>query len=100
MEVQNVSLNSANVRYNNANDETKVYDISANVSIQNGTAISFDGGVVKKDDVQLASFNMWGDTLNPSFQGLEISESCNVLTIIGEFIESVKAHVSTNSINI
>ena len=100
MEVQSIALNSANVRYNNANDEKRVYDIEANVNIQGQNVYGFESGVIKKEDVQIATFSMWGENLNPSFQGLSATEMCAVLMAINEFIDSVKQNVETSPIQI
>ena len=100
MEVQSIALNSANVRYNNANDEKRVYDIEANVNIQGQNVYGFESGVIKKENVQVATFSMWGDNLNPSFQGLEPNERCSVLMAINDFIASVEQNVETSPIQI
>lgn len=100
MAVQSIALNSANVRYNNANDEKRVYDIEANVNIQGQNVNGFESGVIKKDNIQVATFSMWGTNLNPSFQGLEPAEMCEVLMAINEFITSVRQDIETNPINI
>lgn len=100
MEVQSIALNSANVRYNNANDESRVFDIEANVNIQRQNVNGFESGVIKKEDVQIATFSMWGENLSPSFQGLSATEMCAVLMDINDFIESVKANVAASPINI
>ena len=55
---------------------------------------------IKKEDVQIATFSMWGDNLNPSFQGLEPNEMCSVLMAINDFIASVKQNVETSPIQI
>ena len=100
MEVQSIALNSANVRYNNANDEKRVYDIESNVNIQGQNVNGFESGVIKKENVQVATFSMWGENLNPSFQGLSATEMCAVLMAINDFIESVKVKVSTTDFNV
>lgn len=100
MEVQSIALNSANVRYNNANDEARVFDIESNVNIQSQNANSFDGGMVKRDEVLVATFNMWGTNLNPSFQNLEASEMCDVLMAINDFIAAVKENILTTTIDV
>lgn len=100
MNVQSVTLNSANVRYNNGNEESRVYDIESNVNIQGQSVNGFDGGVVKKDGVQMATFTAWGNNLNPSFQNMEATEMCNVLMAINEFMAAVKSSVSTKTIEL
>lgn len=100
MEVQSIALNSANVRYNNANDEKRVYDIEANVNIQGQNVYGFESGVIKKENVQVATFSMWGEDLNPSFKGLSGTERCAVLMAINDFIASVEQNVETSPIQI
>lgn len=100
MEVQGIELNSANVRYNNANDEARVYDIESNVSIQGQNVNGFDGGIVKKGETVVASFNAWGGNVNPSFQNLEVSVMCDVLVAINDYIASVKETVATKVIEL
>lgn len=100
MEVQSIALNSANVRYNNANDEARVFDIESNVNIQGGNVNGFEGGIVKEDGLQVATFTMWGTNLNPSFQNLDASKMCEVLMAINEFIASVKENVATKAIEL
>lgn len=98
MNVQGVALNSANVRYDNANEETRVYDIESNVNIQISNVNGFDSGIVKENGVQVATFSVWGNNLNPSFINLDVTKMCDVLMAINDFTESVKAHVENNPI--
>ena len=100
MNIQRVSLNSANVRYDNANEESRVYDIEANANINGKTVSGFDGGVVMKDGVQMATFSKWGTNLNPNFHNLEATEMCEVLMAINDFIESVTENVSNKTIEL
>lgn len=90
--VQSIALNSANVRYNNAIDAEKIYDIETNVNIQGTNVISFDGGVVKKSTIIVASFSMYGDhRLNINFQNVDdTTEMCSILNAINEFINNVE----------
>lgn len=100
MKVQGIELNSANVRYNNANDEARVYDIESNVSIQGQNVNGFDGGIVKMGETVVASFNAWGGNVSPSFQNLEVTEMCAVLMAINDYIASVKETVATKVIEL
>ena len=90
--VQSIALNSANVRYNNAIDTEKIYDIETNVNIQGTSVISFDGGVVKKSTIIVASFSMYGNHhLNINFQNVDdTTEMCSILNAINEFINNVE----------
>lgn len=100
MKVQGVNLNSANVRYNNANEETRVYDIEANASIQGQEVGGVDGGIVKKNGIVVANFSAWGNSVNPNFQGLDVNEMCAVLVAINDFVLSVKKAVSEKVIEL
>lgn len=100
MEVQSIALNSANVRYNNANDESRVFDIEANVNIQSGDVNGFESGIVKEDGVQVATFTTWFNNFNPSFQDMDASKMCEVLMAINDFVASVKNNVSTKAIEL
>lgn len=100
MEVQKISLNNANIRYNNANDSARVYDIEANFQTHGGEVDSVDSGLVTSNDVQLATFSKWDVNLNPSFQTVDVEEQCKVLVAINEFIASVTENVKTSTINI
>ena len=96
-----VKLNSANVSCDNSIDTERVYDIKANANLQGDNLSSMDSGVVKKDDVQVATFNMWGENFNPSFNGVtDAMEMCNILMAITNFIANVKAELVNNPIEI
>lgn len=100
MNVQSVALNSANVQYNNANDETRTYDISANVLIQGNDVNNFENGNLTLNGMIKVTFNIWGDTFNCSFNDVAIEEQCQMLQAIHDFADSVKAQVSTTPISL
>ena len=101
MKVDFTKLNSANVSADNKVDESRVYDIEARVNIQGQSANSIDSGVVKKGDVEVATFSSWGESsLSPNFTGVEATEMCAILMAINEFIADVKTKVSETTIEI
>lgn len=94
-------LNSANVSCDNSVDTERVYDIKANANLQGDNLSSMDSGVVMKDDVQVATFNMWGENFNPSFNNVsDVMEMCAILTAITTFIANVKSELNNNPIEI
>ena len=94
-------LNSANVTVENTVNETIVYDIKAKANINNEELTSLDNGVVAKDGVNVATFNMWGNSFNPSFQGVtDATEMCAILMAITSFIADVKEALVNEPINI
>ena len=94
-------LNSANVSCDNSVDTERVYDIKANANLQGDNLSSMDSGVVMKDGVQVATFNMWGDNFNPSFNNVtDVMEMCAILTAITTFIANVKSELNNNPIEI
>lgn len=96
MSVQSVALNSANVQYNNMNDESRIYDISANALIQNNEVSNFESGVLSINGIIKVTFNIWGETFNCSFNDVAIEEQCQMLQAIHEFADSVKALLTIN----
>jgi hypothetical protein len=94
-------LNSANVSCDNSVDTERVYDIKANANLQGDNLSSMDSGVVMKDGVQVATFNMWGENFNPSFNNVaDVMEMCAILTAITTFIANVKSELANNPIEI
>ena len=94
-------LNSANVSCDNSVDTERVYDIKANANLQGDNLSSMDSGVVMKDDVQVATFSMWGENFNPSFNNVsDVMEMCAILTSITTFIANVKSELANNPIEI
>ena len=94
-------LNSANVTADNSVDTEKVYDINANVNISGNSVNSIDGGSVKKDDVQVATFSRWGDnSLNINFMNVDAMTMCSIIPEVNTFIEAVETKVQTETIEI
>ena len=94
-------LNSANVTADNSVDTEKVYDINANVNISGNSVNSIDGGSVKKDDVQVATFSRWGEnSLNINFMNVDAMAMCSIITEVNAFIEAVETKVQTETIEI
>ena len=101
MNVQSIALNSANVRYNNANDELKKYNISANITISNGAVTSGDSGEVRVEDPVVAQFNFWNkNNLNISYMGVNAEYQCEINQEINDFIEAVILAVSVSPVKI
>jgi hypothetical protein len=94
-------LNSANVTADNSVDTEKVYDINANVNISGNSVTSIDGGSVKKDDVQVATFSRWGEnSLNINFMNVDAMAMCSIITEVNAFIEGVETKVQTETIEL
>lgn len=97
--VKALNLNSANVKYDNSVDTEKVYDISANVNIDNGSIRSYDAGVVLKEGMQVANFSKWGEnSQSMSFQVSDVTEMCNIIAAVNTFYTDVETEVATNPI--
>ena len=89
--VQKVKTNSSNELYNNANDEARVYDIEANVSIVEGVMNNMESGVVKKGGMRVAGFNLWDENrLNITYQGVDVAERNDINVAVDGFINEVK----------
>lgn len=91
-------VRNATVCVDNSVDTGRVYDISADVSIQGQSTVeSFQNGTVMKDGVQVASFNCWGDGTNVgiNYTGIASEKQCEVLEAVGAFIKDVKGKVES-----
>lgn len=100
--VNAVKMNSANVKYDNSVDTERVYDIEANANLNGNKVVSMDGGVVRLEGVQKASFNMYGNhQQNVNFMGIEdVSDKCNILMAIDAFIGNVESAVEVSPLNV
>lgn len=96
-----IKLNSANVTADNSADVEKKYEITAKVNISGNSVNSIDGGSVKKDDVQVATFSRWGEnSLNINFMNVDAMAMCSIITEVNAFIEAVETKVQTETIEI
>lgn len=100
--VKSVKLNSANVKYDNSVDTERVYEIEANANLNGNKVGSMDGGVVRLNGVQKASFNMYGNHLqNINYNNVEdVKDKCAILMAIDAFIGDVEAAVEVSPLNI
>lgn len=94
-------LNSANVSADNSVDMERVYDIHANVNIVDSNVNSIEGGIVKKGEVQVATFSKGGEKqLYINFDGAEAIEMCDIINAINEFYSNVSEKVTLEKIEI
>lgn len=95
--VKIVNLISALVRMDNSTDESRTYDIAANVGISgSGNQVNnFDTGTVEKEGVQVAVFSCYGGqgNLSISYQGIEPAEQVQVLEAVSGFMQEVEQAV-------
>lgn len=101
MKVDFTKLNSANVSANNSVDESKVYDITANVNVNENKVSNIDNGRVSKNGVEVASFSKWGENnSNKSFYGVSDEEQCVILNEINAFCRYVNEKLEVEPITI
>lgn len=101
MKVNAVKMNSANVKYDNSVDAERVYDIESNVNFQESRIVSFDGGVVKKDEVVKATFHKHGNNQEGlTFQNVEREEKCAIIEAVDAFFAEVEVSVVESPINV
>lgn len=94
-------VNRFNVTVSNVDDESRKYAISAEAQIADGNVENINNGVVKENDVQVATFNRWSaNNLNVNFNNIAAAESCDVLTAINAFVDSVEELSDVAYINI
>lgn len=93
---------SATVKYTNLDDETRKFDISADVNIQDKKVTNFNSGVVsKKESVDYgnANFGAAQDLSYFSFNsnGLNMEETKEAVSSVLAFIEDVKENVESHN---
>lgn len=99
--VNAVKLNSANVKYDNSVDAERVYDIESNVNFQDGNIVSFDGGVVRKDEVVKATFSKHGNNQESlTFQNVERELKYAIIEAVDAFFADVEVSVVESPINV
>ena len=100
--VKAVKLNSANVKYDNSVDTERVYDIEANANLNDNKVVSMDGGAVRLEGVQKASFSLYGNhQVNYNLMGVEdIDAQCNIIKAIHSFVTEVESAVEVSPLNV
>ena len=91
-------LQNAKVHADNSGDSTRVYDISADVQLnESGVEYIEVGSISLKDnDITLASFSTYGiNNLSVIFTSVEEDNMCTILTAINSFIADVKQKVES-----
>lgn len=95
--VQKVRINSSNELYDNRSDESRVYDIEANVNIASGAVNNIDSGSVYNGGTLVANFNSWErNHLNVTYIGVELDEQNSINAAVNAFISEVKEAVSNS----
>lgn len=84
-----------NVLYtiDNSTDESRVYDITADVSVYEQTRVeSISSGTILKDNVTVANFSCYGnvDNINVQYTGVELAQQSTILEAIISFITSIE----------
>lgn len=85
------------VRMNNENDVNRAYAISAEVEYHfENENLNIHSGAVLDGDSALATFSKYGTDLNVQYINLTEEQQMAVLSAINDFINEVKALVTTN----
>lgn len=90
-------LTSAGIKTTNALDESRAYNIEAQVNIKDSNVLkSIEGGYVRKDGITLCTFSKYGnDNLNTNFQNVsDIMVMCGILQTVDAFINEVTQKVT------
>ena len=91
-------LKNAKVHADNSGEADRVYDISADVQLNESGVEYIEVGSVslKNNDVTLSSFNTYGiNSLNVMFTSVDPEDMCTILTAINSFIADVKQKVES-----
>lgn len=83
----------------NSVDAERVYDIAANVNIDSGNVVNnIDGGTVRRETNELATFNSWGDgNLQINYNGVNAEEQCAIITAVNQFIADVRSKAAESN---
>lgn len=95
------SLSEATIKTTNSVDETKVYDISANVRITDTTHVSsVEGGYVKKDGKTVCTFSSYNENqMSTNFQNVsDVTEMCSILQAVSDFVATVADEVANGTV--
>lgn len=100
--VKFTAVQSATVRMDNSSDESKVFDIEAKVNIgADGSVVSVDNGIVKKDSVNVGGFSSYSPTnMSMNYNGVEESEQVTILTSVNEFVATVREYFTEHQVTI
>lgn len=96
--ITKVALNSANIKYSNGGDESRVYEITADCEITRKNKLgSYSSGEVKKvageEATTVATFNGYygsNQSVHTS-QGVDTSDKCSIMEAIDGFLNEVDA---------
>ena len=101
MKVTLEKVNSAIIKVNNSKDESKVYDMSANLSVNGANVTSVNDGVVMKGEERKANFYRYSEeNLNIQFLTADVMEMCAIINAVNGFIGDCVAAVANNEFNI
>lgn len=93
-------LISATVKYSNKDDASRVYDISADISITSGKMTGCNNGMVTKKGETMGSGNFAtggeSDYISYNTNGWGKEDTIGALEAIYEFIGGVKENISKN----
>lgn len=94
-------VNRFNVTVSNVDNESRKYTIFAEAQIADENVENINNGVVKENDVQVATFNRWSaNNLNVNFSNVANDEQCAILGEINAFVDSVEELSNVTAINI
>lgn len=89
--VKYTALKRATVHVDNSVDTEKVYDIEAEVNVTSLSVDSFEQGIVRKDNSDIATFSCYGENnLNISYQNVDSENQCAVLEAVNAFMQNTK----------
>lgn len=93
-----VKIESYQLRVNNSEDETRVYNISCSIDVKNGKVTNINSGNVQKGGTYVADFNKNGSNFNIGFHNVPESEQCDINNAINAFIEEATSSALATSL--
>ena len=94
------NVQSAVINVDNSTDTTRVYDISARVSLDNkGEANSIDNGSILKDKNNVGGFSSYStQNMSINYNGVEQEEQEIILSTVNAFVASIREYCTNHTL--
>lgn len=95
------SVDSATLRITNENNSSRTADIEATATVAGNTVNSVNGGTVRTDGRQVASFECWGDgNLHITYHSTVTDTMTAVCAAVSGFIAALRERFANNPFNV
>lgn len=89
---------TARVRLTNEGDESRKYEMTADITVKDGAAVDVQNGYANKDGATVATFNRYGRNISLTWQTDDTQEQTAALEAVQGFLADTAAWTATNTI--